>query len=94
MAASKPKKVGFLQEDNGNYSQMRLMCLLSLFAAIAFGGVAVMKDSHIGTEMAVLFAIGAFAPKALQKVAEQNMDKPTGSFLPRGQDEYLGGHNL
>jgi len=33
---------GFLQEEHGTYSSMRLMSLLSLLAAILFGAMTVM----------------------------------------------------
>ena len=38
MVAQPPKmRVGFMKEDNGNFSSMRLMSLIGLISALAFG---------------------------------------------------------
>ena len=57
--------MGFFQEDNGNYSSMRLMSVMALLAAIglAFYGS---NDVIIG-----LFLTYAFAPKVIQKAFEK-----------------------
>lgn len=70
---------GFFQEDNGTYSSMRLMCFLSLFAAITFGLLTILlnangkSDGGNGIYITFGFLIGAFAPKAVQKFAEQKI---------------------
>ena len=64
------KKVGYLQDDNGNNSSMRLMCFLSLLGAFLFGWIAICKGGDNGLFVFFGFLIGAFAPKAVQKFAE------------------------
>lgn len=70
---------GFFQEDNGSKSLMRLMCFLSLLAAIIFGFLTITLsangkgDSGTGIYITFGFLIGAFAPKVLQKYAEQKI---------------------
>lgn len=73
----KQKTSGFFQEDNGSRSSMRLMCFLSLISAIFFGYTAIIRDSKIGAEMAFFFLFSAFAPKAIQKVAEEKLEQRT-----------------
>ncbi len=73
---------GFLEEDNGNRSTMRLMSVLALFAAVAFGVMTITRSDvnkdDTGIYVTFGFLISAFAPKALQKFAEQKL--PT--FVP------------
>ena len=70
---------GFFQEDNGTYSSMRLMCFVSLLAAIAFGLLTILlnangkADGGNGIYITFGFLISAFAPKAVQKFAEQKI---------------------
>ena len=64
---------GYLTDDLGHPSSMRLMSMLALIASIAFGLITVLdKDVNHenGLYITVLFALAAFAPKALQKFAE------------------------
>lgn len=62
----------FFQDSDGNPSQMRLMCFLSLMASFAFGWLAVkMPDNQNSLYVFYGFLIGAFAPKAIQKFAER-----------------------
>lgn len=71
MQSQPSQHVGFLEESPGHQSSMRLMCLISLFAAIGFGIVTVQRDLK-GDALYITygFLIGAFAPKAVQKFAE------------------------
>lgn len=64
------KKAGYLQDDNGNSSSMRLMCLLSLLGAFLFGWMAIDKGGDNGLYVFFGFLAGAFAPKAIQKFVE------------------------
>ena len=67
---------GFLTEDNGNRSTIRLMSILSLFAAIGFGVLILLFDSDgaHGLYLVTLFLCGAFCPKLIQKHLEQRLD--------------------
>lgn len=66
------KMSNYLQDDKGNNSSMRLMCLISLFAAIGFGYLAIMQSSEQGVYICLSFLLSAFAPKAIQKQIENN----------------------
>jgi hypothetical protein len=81
-AANKENKpVGFFHEDNGNKSSMRLMCFVSLIAAIVFASVTMINsgkannNSSDGLTITFGFLLSAFAPKTLQKFAETRFDK-------------------
>lgn len=65
----------FFQEDNGNYSSMRLMCFIALLAAIIFGFLTIQLKSENDTGVYITFGflISAFAPKAVQKFAEEKV---------------------
>lgn len=70
------KKVGFLQDNEGHNSSMRLMSLIALLAAIMFGLLTIrFNDGKArntdGTLITFSFLMSAFAPKALQKFAER-----------------------
>ena len=74
VAAKSPKNsVGFMNEDNGNYSSMRLMSLIALISAIAFGGFTLANPDvkEVGTNLTFSFLVAAFTPKAVQKFAEK-----------------------
>ncbi len=99
---NKKKKSGFLEEDNGVRSSMRLMSMISLGASIMFGVLTLgssLHDTLWGTQknavssavssaesdtaqakgntngliLTAMFLVGAFAPKAVQKFAEQKI---------------------
>lgn len=63
---------GFFQEDNGNYSIMRLMCLTSLLASIGFGGASIARDSQGARDLSFYFCTMALTGKVAQKFAEAN----------------------
>ena len=69
------KPVGFLQEDNGNNSSMRLMSLIALLSAIVFGGLTMVNPNtkEVGINLTFSFLVAAFAPKAVQKFAENRL---------------------
>ena len=63
---------GWLTDDKGNPSSMRLMSMLALLIA---GGLACVEVFGWGsgsgsTELVLYFLVAAFAPKAVQKFAE------------------------
>ena len=71
-----------LAEDNGNVSSMRAMCFVSLAASVVFGAASLYLsalhsgfDPATGIYMTTLFLVGAFAPKAVQKFAEEKLPK-------------------
>ncbi len=62
---------GYLTDDKGNPSSMRVMCLMSLLAAIVYGYLVV--SGHAGPDGTLIvyaFLGCAFAPKAAQKYLE------------------------
>jgi hypothetical protein len=52
MPETEPRPVGFLQDNKGNNSSMRLMAVLSLFSAIAFSGAVFWRINQNYTENA------------------------------------------
>ena len=72
-------KPGFLEDDRGNPSSMRLMSVISLIASIAFGLVSILhpvaSKGANGLYITMAFLLAAFAPKALQKFAEMRVPK-------------------
>lgn len=68
------KPAGFMEEDNGNKSSMRLMCFISLLSAIGWAVLVRMSKFDMTQYDIIIFMgllLGAFAPKAIQKFAEQ-----------------------
>ena len=73
MTNSNSNQHGYLTDDHGHPSSMRLMSMVALIASIAFGLITVLNrdiNHENGLYITVLFALAAFAPKALQKFAE------------------------
>lgn len=66
--------VGYLDDNQGNPSSMRLMSVVALFASIVFGLISLLhataSQNENGLWITTAFLIAAFAPKALQKFAE------------------------
>lgn len=62
------------EDDNGNASSIRLMSFISLLAAIMFGILTMYHNNQDGLMLTAMFLVGAFAPKVVQKFAE-NMPK-------------------
>ena len=65
---------GFFRDDKGKSSCMRLMCFMSLIAAIMFGMLTLTsledKDQESGMYITFSFLLASFAPKAIQKIIE------------------------
>jgi hypothetical protein len=74
-------KPGFLEDDRGSPSSMRLMSVIALIASIVFGLLTtlhpVANQGTNGLYITMAFLLAAFAPKALQKFAEAK-------FPPKG----------
>jgi hypothetical protein len=68
------KRIGFLQDDLGDNSLMRLMSLTALISAIAFGWYSITHETSSGTEITLAFLGFAFAGKATQKVIEKKVN--------------------
>ena len=71
-------KGGFFSENNGSKSSMRLMSFIALMAAIAFGALTIINpqntvNSTDGIYITFGFLLSAFAPKAVQKFAENKI---------------------
>lgn len=67
-------KIGFLQEDVNVNSSMRLMSFISLIASITIAFVTLFNPNvkEVGIQLTIFFGVSAFAPKAVQKFAENN----------------------
>lgn len=79
MTKSNQNDHGYLTDDHGHPSSMRLMSMLALVAATAFGLITVLAkevNHENGLYITVLFVLAAFAPKALQKFAEARFPQP------------------
>jgi len=62
----------FFQEDNGKYSTMRAMSFIALIAAIVFGAITITSNDSEGKYITTAFLVAAFAPKAVQRFAENS----------------------
>ena len=67
-----------LSDSNGQTSSMRVMCFCSLFISTVFGLITLLvpsEDPSTGIYLTVAFLVGAFAPKAVQKFAEEKINE-------------------
>lgn len=92
----------FFTEDNGNLSTVRLMSFISLLMALAITASILTKFFGITSpELAAAFSstitsiiyilliwiVGAFAPKVIQKFAEAKISGKDGFTAEPGQEE-------
>ena len=78
---TRKRRVGLLEDDEGNLSSMRVMSFIALITSIILAGMTVQsslesveakkKDHTIGVNITIAFLVAAFAPKAIQKYAEK-----------------------
>jgi len=63
---------GFLTEDNGKQSTIRLLSIFSFFAAVMFGLLAILRPDPLNNSLYItlFFGLGAYCPKAIQKFME------------------------
>ena len=78
-----PQKKGFSEDGQGKKSSMRLMSFVALMASIVFAAMTILfeRDGVLPTSGLYItfgFLIAAFAPKAVQKFAEIQIDKTVG----------------
>lgn len=65
------ERVGFWEESPNVFSSMRLLCFISLMAAIVFGLLAVLGiGSAAGVTLAMAFLAAAMAGKVVQRAIE------------------------
>lgn len=62
-----------LTEDNGQTSSMRVMCFCSLIVSVIFGYITLATPTTDGVVITFGFLVAAFAPKAVQKFAEEKV---------------------
>ena len=65
---------GFLQDDNGNNSSMRLMCFIALITSIFFGFYTLVNSNQVGqvgTNLTFAFLASSFGGKVAHKFAEK-----------------------
>lgn len=69
------RKSGYFEEDNGSKSSIRLMSYQSWWAAFVIGLLMAITDNVSDNGLLIFFGflIGAFAPKLVQKFAEQKI---------------------
>ncbi|MCK5563695.1 MAG: hypothetical protein KAJ07_00475 [Planctomycetes bacterium] len=63
-------------DPKGQTSSMRVMCFCSLVVSVVFGFITLtrpMADPNVGIYITTIFVVGAFAPKAVQKFAEEKV---------------------
>lgn len=72
-------KPTMMQDHSGKPSTMRMMNVLSLFASMVFGYMAmahpVASQGENGIYITFGFLVGAFAPKAIQSFSENKIMK-------------------
>ena len=75
-APARSEEKGFLEEAPGEKSSMRLMSMVALAAAVTFGLLMILhegaRNGENGLYITFGFLLAAFAPKAVQKFAEES----------------------
>jgi|GEM_PF-2566348 len=89
------KTTGFLQDDNGNLSSMRLAFLLWVVGVLAIWGVASLKAGELKIiPDSVTTIIGVLmGGKVMQKFGEQSAPKMADNTLPLIVQAPPAGHN-
>ena len=71
MSNIEKKQVGYLEDNQGNPSSIRLNSSIALLASCVFGVLTIVHSQDVyGVYITIGFLLAAFAPKALQQFAE------------------------
>jgi hypothetical protein len=83
---SRAKSIGILQENNGNYSSMRLMSLMMISSAITVALWTCSKPEtlgNVGTQLVIILLGAGTVPKVVQKSLENTTAAPGESDIGR-----------
>ena len=82
----------YMRDESGKPSSMRLMSVLALLVAAALAFVEMFEwgSTESKSELVLYFLVAAFAPKAIQKFAEDSPNPASPAALsPKGAEPAL-----
>ena len=73
--AQATQDVGYLQDDGGNKSSIRLMSILALLFGFLVAGFQIYTNRVVTIELFYASMVAAFCPKVVQKLVEMKFSK-------------------